>query len=109
MCGLERFIGFVEAAKLRDEIFDDEFDAVAEAQTSGVNDVVGARPRFADQALVNRAARASRPAASILRARADHAPRRGGNEKPDLYAVASCTKVQPYNALPRYRTAAKDI
>jgi len=47
--------------------------------------------------------------ASILRARTDHAPHRGGNEKPDLYAVISCTKVRTYNALPRYRTAAKDI
>jgi len=47
MCGLERFIGFVKAGKLRDEIFDEEFDAVAEAQTGGVNDVVGARPHFA--------------------------------------------------------------
>jgi len=44
-------------------------------------------------------ARASRHAASILRARADHAARRGGNEKPDLYAVASCAKVWTYNAL----------
>src|SRR5712671_3224431 len=88
-------------------------DAVTEAQTGGINDIVGARPRFADQALVNRAARALRPAASILRATADHAARRGGNEKPDLYAAAGCTKVRTYNALPnalpRYRTAAKDI
>jgi len=61
MCGLKRFIGLVKAGKLRDEIFDEEFDAVAEAQTGGVSDVVGARPHFADQALVNRAARASRP------------------------------------------------
>jgi hypothetical protein len=35
MCGLECFIGFVKAGKLRDEIFDEEFDAVAEAQTGG--------------------------------------------------------------------------
>jgi hypothetical protein len=59
---------------------------------------------------VNRAARASRPCRIDLRARANHAPRRVGNEKPDLYAVATCTKVRPYLtlALPRYRTAAKD-
>jgi hypothetical protein len=61
MCGLEPFIGFVKAGKLREEIFDEELDAVAEAQTGGVNVVVGARPHFADQALVNRAARSSRP------------------------------------------------
>jgi hypothetical protein len=48
-------------------------------------------------------------AASILRARTDHAPRRGGTEKPDRYAVARCAKVRPYNFLPRYRTAVKDI
>ena len=30
-------------------------------------------------------------------------------KKPDLYAVASCTKARPYDASPRYRTAAKDI
>ena len=36
-------------------------------------------------------------------------PLAGRNEKPDLYAVAICTKVRPYLALPRYRTAAKDI
>ena len=34
---------------------------------------------------------------------------RGGNEKPDLYAVASCIKVRPCGGLPRYRTATKDI
>jgi hypothetical protein len=61
MCGLERFIGFVKAGKLCEEIFDEELDAVAEAQTGGVNVVVGARPHFASQALVNRAARRSRP------------------------------------------------
>jgi len=49
--------------------------------------IVGASA-FADQALVNRAARAARPSASILRARADHA-HQGRNEKPDLYAVAT--------------------
>ena len=36
-------------------------------------------------------------------------PSPGRNEKPDLYAVASCTKGRSYVALPRYRTAAKDI
>src|SRR6266566_9569144 len=50
----------------------------------------------------------ARHAASILRARADHA-HRGRNEKPDLYAAATCTKVRAYLTLPRYQTAAKDI
>ena len=36
-------------------------------------------------------------------------PSPGRNEKPDLYAVVSCTKGRSYVALPRYRTAAKDI
>jgi hypothetical protein len=40
--------GLRSAGKLRDEIFDEEFDVVAEAPTGGVNDVVGARPHFAD-------------------------------------------------------------
>jgi hypothetical protein len=40
MCVLERFFGFMQAGKLRDEIFNEEFDAVAEAQTGWVNDVV---------------------------------------------------------------------
>jgi len=65
------------------------------------NAILGASA-FADQALVNRAARERRGhAASILRARADHA-HRGKNEKPDLYAVATCTKLRPYLTLPRY-------
>src|SRR6266581_7602376 len=56
----------------------------------------------------DRAAERRGHAPSILRARADHA-HRGRNEKPDLYAVATCTKVRSYLTLPRYRTAAKDI
>jgi hypothetical protein len=36
-------------------------------------------------------------------------PRRGENEKPDLYAVASRTKVWLYSALARYRRVAKVI
>ena len=43
--------------------------------------------------------------ASILRAK-QMMSSPGRNEKPDLYAVASCTKGRPYVALPRYRTAA---
>lgn len=56
---------------------------------------------FADQALVNRAARASRPSGIDPSRKADHA-HSGRNEKPDLYAVATRTKVRPYLALPRY-------
>jgi hypothetical protein len=40
-------------------------------------------------------------------ARAGHALR-VRNEKPDLYALATCTKVRPYLTLPRNRTATKD-
>ncbi len=36
-------------------------------------------------------------------------PSPGRNEEPDLYAVATCTKVRPYLTLPRYQTAAKDF
>ena len=36
-------------------------------------------------------------------------PPAGQKRKPALYAVASCTKGRSYVALPRYRTAAKDI
>src|SRR4051812_3593729 len=48
-------------------------------------------------------------AASILRAREDYAPRRGRNEKPDLYAAVTCTEVRSYLTLPRYRAAARDV
>jgi hypothetical protein len=57
---------------------------------------------------VNRAARASRPCGIDPSRKSRSCPRRGGNEKPDLYAVATCTKVRPYLTLPRYLTAAKD-
>lgn len=84
VCGLERFIGFVKAGKLRDDIFDEEFDAVAEAKMGGVKDVVGARPHFADQALANRAARASRPCGidPLRKSRSCRSP--GRKRKPDL-------------------------
>jgi hypothetical protein len=39
----------------------------------------------------------------------DYNAYRGRNEKPDLYAAASCIKVRPYCASPRYRTASKHI
>ena len=50
-----------------------------------------------DRALVNRAAVRLGRAASIPRARAHHA-HWGRNEKPDLCAAATCTKVRPYLA-----------
>ena len=62
-----------------------------------------------DLTLGDRFSQAWKPDRDTPSAKADHAPRRGGNEKPDLYAVASCTKARPYDASPRYRTAAKDI
>src|SRR5882724_13645645 len=62
-----------------------------------------------DLTLGDRFSQAWKPHRDTPSAKADHAPRRGGNEKPDLYAVASCTKARPYDASPRYRTAAKDI
>ena len=61
-----------------------------------------------DRALVNRAAVRLGRAASIPRARA-HRAHWGRNEKPDLCAAATCTRVWPYLTLPRYRTAAKDV
>jgi hypothetical protein len=63
---------------------------------------------FADQALVNRAARASRPCGIDPSRKGRSCPSSGQKRKPDLYAVATCTKVRPYLTLPRYRTAAKD-
>ena len=67
----------------------------------------GARPHFADQALVNRAASASRPCGIDPSRKNRSCCRPGRKLKPDLYAVVSCTKVRPHSALPRYRTAAK--
>jgi hypothetical protein len=49
---------------------------------------------FADWALVNRAARASRPGGIDPLRKSGSCPS-GRNEKPDLYAVASCIKVRP--------------
>src|SRR5260221_6592646 len=74
-----------------------------------VDDVVGACPHFADQALVNRAARASRPCGIDPSRKSRSCPSPGQKRKPDLYAAATCTKVRSHLTLPRYRTAAKDI
>jgi hypothetical protein len=71
------------------------------------NAIVGAAA-FADQALVTAPRGRRGHATSILRARVDLA-HRGRNEKPDLYAVATCAKVRPYLTSSRYPTAAKDI
>jgi hypothetical protein len=108
-----RIIGFVKAGKLRDEIFDEQFRC-----RDGSSDRWGKRYRRGASTFrgpgSHEPGRKSVAASGIdpsRNSRSCHSP--GGNEKPDLYAAAGCTKVRTYNALPnalpRYRTAAKDI